>query len=45
MMFERHIGSNTRASNKNGDCMAEDRVDANMPLPQLAVTNDSKYLY
>jgi hypothetical protein len=24
MMFERRIGSNTRASNKDGDCMAED---------------------
>jgi hypothetical protein len=23
-MFERRIGSNTRASNKDGDCMAED---------------------
>jgi hypothetical protein len=44
-MFERRIGSNTRASNKDGDCMAEDRVDANTPLPQSAVTNDGKYLY
>ena len=24
MMIERRIGSNTRASNKDGDCMAED---------------------
>jgi len=31
MMFERRIGSNTRASNKDDDCMAEDRVDANTP--------------
>jgi len=43
MMFERCIGSNTRAPNKDGDCMAEDRVDANTPLPQLAVTNNDKY--
>ena len=33
-MFEHRIGSNTRASNKDGDCMAEDRVVANTPLPQ-----------
>ena len=33
-MFERRIVSNTRASNKDGDCMAEDRVVANTPLPQ-----------
>ena len=31
-MFERRIGSNTRASNKDGDCMAEDRVGANTPF-------------
>jgi len=42
-MFERCIGSNTRAPNKDGDCMAEDRVDANTPLPQSAVTNNGKY--
>ena len=43
MMFERCIGSNTRAPNKDGDCMAEDRVDANTPLPQSAMTNNDKY--
>ena len=43
MMFERCIGSNTRAPNKDGDCMAEDRVDANTPLPQSAMTNNGKY--
>jgi hypothetical protein len=41
--FERRIGSNTRASNKEGDCMAQDRVDVNTPLPQSAVTNNGKY--
>jgi hypothetical protein len=43
MLFERRIGSNTRTSNKDGDCMDEDRVDANTPLPQSIVTNNSKY--
>ena len=43
MMFERRIGSNTRASNKDGDCMAEDRVGANTPLPQSVVTNNGIY--
>ena len=43
MMFERRIRSNTRASNKDGDCMAEDRVGANTPLPQLVVTNNGIY--
>ena len=33
-MFERCIGLNTRAPNKDGDCMAEDRVDVNTHLPQ-----------
>jgi len=42
-IFERRIGSNTRASNKDGDCMAEDRVGANTPLPQSAVTNNGIY--
>jgi len=42
-MFERRIGSNTRASNKDGDCMAEDRVGANTPLTQLVVTNNGIY--
>jgi hypothetical protein len=42
-MFERRIGLNTRASHKEGDCMAEDRVDANTPLPQSAMTNNGKY--
>ena len=42
-MFERRIGSNTRTSNKDGDCMAEDQVDANTLLPQSAVTNNGKY--
>jgi hypothetical protein len=42
-MFEHRIGSNTRVSNKDGDCMAEDRVDANTPLPQSIVTNNGKY--
>jgi len=43
MMFERRIGSNTRASNKDGDCMVEDRVGANTPLPQSVVTNNGIY--
>ena len=42
-MFERRIGSNTRASNKEGDCMAENRVGANTPLTQSVVTNNSIY--
>ena len=42
-MFEHRIGSNTRAPNKDGDCMVEDRVDANTPLPQSAMTNNDKY--
>jgi len=42
-MFERRIGSNTRASNKDGDCMAEDRVGANTPLTQSVVTNNGIY--
>jgi hypothetical protein len=42
-VFERRIGSNTRASNKDGDCMTKDQVDANTPLPQSAVTNNGKY--
>jgi hypothetical protein len=41
--FERRIGSNTKASHKEGDCMAEDRVDADTPLPQSAMTNNGKY--
>ena len=41
--FEHRIGSNTRTSHKDGDCMAEDQVDVNMPLPQSAVTNNGKY--
>jgi hypothetical protein len=32
-MFERRIGSNTSTSHKDGDCMAEDRVNVNTPLP------------
>jgi hypothetical protein len=40
--FERRIGSNTKASHKEGDCMAEDRVDADTPLPQSAMTNNCK---
>jgi hypothetical protein len=43
VMFERRIGSNTRPSNKDGDCMTEDQVHANMPLPQSTVTNNGKY--
>jgi hypothetical protein len=27
----------------DGECMAEDRVDVNTPLPQSAVTNNGKY--
>ena len=42
-MFERRIGSNTRASNKDGDYMAEDRVDVNTLLSQSVVTNNCKY--
>ena len=42
-MFERRIGSNTRASNKDGDCMAEDQVGANTPLPQSVMTNKGIY--
>jgi hypothetical protein len=38
--FERRIGSNTKASNNNGDYMIEDRVDVNTPLPQSLVTNN-----
>jgi hypothetical protein len=43
-MFECRIGSNTRTSHKDGDCIAEDRVDVNMPLPRSAVTNNGKLL-
>jgi hypothetical protein len=43
MTFQRRIGSNTRASHNEGDCMAEDRVDANTPLPQSVMTNNGKY--
>jgi hypothetical protein len=43
MMFECCIGSNTRASNKDGDCMAKDQVDSNTPLPQSVMTNNGKY--
>ncbi|XP_066320733.1 uncharacterized protein [Miscanthus floridulus] len=39
-MFEHRIGSNTKASNKDGDCMAKGRVDATTPLPQSAMTNN-----
>jgi hypothetical protein len=42
-MFEHRIGPNTRTSNKDGDCMAEDQVDANTPLPQSVMTNNGKY--
>ena len=42
-MFERRIGLNTRAYNKDGDCMAKDRVGANTPLPQSVVTNNGIY--
>ena len=42
-MFESRIGSNTRTSNKDGDCMAEDRVGANTPLPQSIMTNKGIY--
>ena len=42
-MFERHIGLNTRTSHKDGDCMANDQVDVNTPLPRSAVTNNGKY--
>ena len=42
-MFERRVGSNTRASNKEGDCMGEDRVDVDTPLPQSVVTINGKY--
>ena len=42
-MFEHRIGSNTRAYNKDGDCMAEDRVGANTPLPQSVVANKGIY--
>jgi hypothetical protein len=42
-VFGCRIGLNTRASNKDGDCMTEDQVDANTPLPQSAVTNNGKY--
>jgi len=42
-MFERRIGSNTRASNKDGDYMAEDRVGANTPLTQSVMTNNGIY--
>ena len=42
-IFERRIGSNTRASNKDGDCMAEDRVGANTPLTQSVVINNGIY--
>lgn len=41
-MFERRIGSNTKASNNDGDYMVEDRVDVNTPLPQSLVTNNGK---
>ena len=45
--FERRIGSNTRTSNKDGDCIAEDQVDVNVdvntPLPHSAVINNGKY--
>jgi hypothetical protein len=43
VMFERRIDSNTRPSNKDGDCMTEDQVHANTPLPQSTVTNNGKY--
>jgi hypothetical protein len=43
MMFEHRICSNTRASNKEGDCMAEDRVGVNTTLPQSVITNNGKY--
>jgi len=42
-MFERRISLNTRTSHKDGDCMANDRVDVNTPLPRSAVTNNGKY--
>jgi len=38
--FERRIGSNTKASNNDGDYKIEDRVDVNTPLPQSLVTNN-----
>lgn len=40
MMFERRIGSNTRASNKDGDC-----TGSNTPLPQSVMTINGKYYY
>ena len=43
MMFERRISSNTRTSHKDGDCMANDRVDVSMPLPRSAMTNNGNY--
>ena len=42
-MFESRIGSNTRTSNKDGDCMAKDQVVVNTPLPQSTMTNNGKY--
>ena len=42
-MFQCRIGSNTRASKKDGDGMAEDRVDVNTPLPQSIMTNNNRY--
>jgi hypothetical protein len=42
-MFECRIGSNTRTSNKDGDCKAIDQVDVNRPLTQSDMTNNGKY--
>jgi hypothetical protein len=42
-MFECRIGSNTRTSNKHGDCKAIDQVDVNRPITQLDMTNNDKY--
>jgi hypothetical protein len=42
-MFEHRIGSNKRASNKEGDYMDEDQVDVNTLLPQSVMTNNGKY--
>jgi hypothetical protein len=44
MVFECRIGSNTRTSHKDGDYIAEDRLDVSTPLPQSAMTNNSKLL-
>jgi hypothetical protein len=43
-MFECCIGSNTRTSHKDGDCIAKDRLDVSTPLPRSAVTNNGKLL-